>query len=129
MILEELLKSKKTMNFIIFVIAQLSFWYPGLAKVIPGILFRSWNSLLILSVVFLIGLFLVNKRIPNLVTMMLAILEGWNFMSTYINNGEMNIVSLSRKMAIFLLIDFFADEFESLVSVIMIIFEIMIYYN
>ena len=129
MILEEALKSKKLTNCIIFVIAQLSFWYPGLAKVIPGILFRTWNALLMLSVVFLIGLYLINKRIPNIVTMMLFILEGWTYLSTYINNGEINIVSLSRKMAIFLLVDFFSDEFESIVSIIMIVFEIMIYYN
>lgn len=123
------LHSKKIEAFILFVIIQLSIWYTGLADIIPGFLFVSWNKLQLCATIFMIGLFIINRRMPSIISWLIVGIEAWALFSTWINGGDVDILSKSKIVCLVLAVDFFSEDLRMLISVFMIIFEFMIYYN
>ncbi len=114
---------------VIFILAQLSIWYGGLANLLPTLIFTKWNSLQLLGTMFLLGMLYIYRKIPNINSLLLIIMQMCQAFSTYLNNGYIDIVALSRFTCLILLLDLFSDNFELLINPFMIIFEIMTYYN
>lgn len=113
----------------IFVLAQLSIWYGGMADIVPGSLLSIWNNMQVVGGFVLIGMFYLYRKTPNIITIILILMQLCQTFSTYINDGMLEIVGLSRFICLILLFDFFSEDFDLLVNPFMIIFEFMTYYN
>lgn len=109
--------------------AQLSMWYGGLADLISGTLLSSWNALQQCATIGVILLFLLSKRLPNILSIVLISFKLWLCFVTWYNNREIEITYVTRFVCLILLVDYFSKNATTLVSTIMFIFEIMVYYN
>lgn len=116
--------------FCIFVMAQLSMWYGGVADFVSGTLLSSWNILQQCATIGVIFLFLLRKRMPNVLSIVLITARLWLCFVTWFNDREIEIAYVTRFVCLILLIDYFSKKNAiTLVSTIMFIFEIMVYYN
>ena len=113
----------------IFVAAQLSMWYGGLADLISDTLLSSWNVLQQWATVGVILLFLLSKRLPNILSIVLILARLWLCFVTWFNGREIEITYVTRFVCLILLVDYFSKNAIALVSAIMPIFEFMVYYN
>lgn len=113
----------------IFALAQLSIWYGGLATLLPGSIVNKWNYVQMVGCLLMMGLFYIYRKTPNIITVILILMQLLQAFSTYNNNGMIEFVNLSRFMGIILLFDFFSKDFDLLINPFMVIFEFMTYYN
>lgn len=109
--------------------AQLSMWYGGLADLIPGTLLSSWNTLQQCATIGVILLFLLSKRLPNILSIVLILARLWLCFVTWFNDREIETTYVTRFVCLILLVDYFSKNATTLVSTIMLVFEIMVYYN
>ena len=105
------------------------FGYGGLADLIPSMLLSYWNFLQQCSTIGMILLFLLGKRLPNILSILLIVARLWLCFVTWFNDGRMDIPYVTRFICLILLIDYFSKDGIILISTIMLIFEIMVYYN
>ncbi len=118
--------------FLIFLIAQLSLWYGGLADIIPGFLLSNWNLLCIGSFAAMLLFVLVKKRKLSVFTMLMLIMQGYICLVTYVNGQNISVstlLSVAKYMCLPLLFEIWQNKKEYILKVYMFIFEVMIFYN
>jgi len=87
-------------------------------------------SLLILAAMF-VRRFVREKKLPSSVTWALGFLEGWICLNTFLRRGDyVEVFSIAVSvMAITLLVDFYADRMQELLTSLMLNYEWMVYAN
>lgn len=124
------LSKRKLYSWIVFLaLLQSGIWYGGLANLIPTSLLTQWNRITLVFSVVLIILCITKKRYINTVTVLLILYKVLFLFSTYINGRPLEIVEFSRYLCIILAFEYFEDEMDVIISPVMLIFEILIYYN
>ena len=124
------LSEKYIKNYIfIFTIAQLAMWYGGLANLIPNTLVGKWNLMQVASISVLIITFIGKRKVPNSFTLIFIISRLALAISTIINANIVDMTPMFRMIALVLLVDLYSNSIDNLASPIMLIFEIMVYYN
>lgn len=103
-------------------------WYGGLADIIPVALLNYWNLIQMGVTIVELILCAANKRISS-VALMLIFYKVSLLFSTLLNGRPVDTVEFSRYLGLILFIELFRDDLKTIISVMMLIFEIMIYYN
>lgn len=116
-------------NIIVFLILQLSLWHGGLAKILPLFMIELWNPLQMMSTLWIIILFIIKNRMPNKVSAILIGMKLFVSAVAILNMHIVDIVELCRYIALILAIDYFTEYFIQLVKVLMLIFEVLVYFN
>lgn len=114
---------------VILVVLQSGLWYGGLADLIPEVLLNQWNRLSLVFSIVLVILCFTRKRYINTATMLLILYKLTFILSTYINGRPVELTDFTRFMCVVLAMEYFEEELDSLISVLMLICELMIYYN
>lgn len=124
------LSRKGIFNFIVMLaLLQSGLWYGGLADLIPVGLLNQWNRLSLLFTMVLVVLCFAKKRHINYATVLLVLYKFVLIFSTYLNGRTVELTDFTRFMCVVLAMEYFEDELDNLISVLMVIFEIMLYYN
>lgn len=116
-------------QIIIYVSLQLCVWYGGIEDFIPLSLVKKWN-LLQMAITFVYAFLVIvkNKRISKgIVT--IIFFKIWILFSSYLNGREIDITSFTRIIGFAFIIEYFYKEMPQIIKALMLIFEIMIYYN
>ena len=113
---------------ILFIAVQLCIWYGGLADLIPIGLLNYWNMIQI-GITVGAGFFCILKRRISSITAVLILYKATLLFSTILNGREVDIVEFSRYFGLIFLIELFAKDTDVLINIMMLIFEVMIYYN
>lgn len=129
MINSQISKTKIESLIVIFILIQSSIWYDGLVNIVPNALFQRWNSLQIGLTIIMLVLCITRKQIIYKVTVFIIIARLFLAFSTYCNGREFSLVVLCRLVCIMLAFEYFEDRFKEIISILMIVFEVMIYYN
>lgn len=116
-------------QIIIFVSLQLCIWYGGMEDFIPLSLVKRWNSLqIIVTLMYFLLIFVKIKKISKgLVT--IIFFKMWLLFSSYINGREIDITNFTKIIGFVFVIEYFYKEMPKIIRALMLIFEIMIYYN
>lgn len=122
-------KRKLCSAIVMLALLQSGLWYGGLADLIPVGLLNQWNRISLIFTIILIILCVIRKRKINTVTCLLVLYKLIFIVSTYLNDRTIEITEFTRFMCIVLAMEYFEDEMDNLISVLMLIFELMVYYN
>lgn len=122
-------KRKLYSAIVILALLQSGLWYGGLADLIPVALLNQWNRISLIFTIILIVLCVTKKRRVNTVTCLLVLYKLIFIVSTCVNGRNVEITEFTRFMCIVLAMEYFEDEMDNLISVLMLIFELMVYYN
>ena len=125
----EVSKKKIYTSIVLLVLLQSGLWYGGLADLIPTVLLNQWNKISCIFMVVLIVLCIAKKRYINIATLLLILYKVFLLYSTFCNGRSIDMIDFCRFMCIVLAIEYFEDDIPELISALMIIFEVMIYYN
>ena len=121
--------NKITEYIFIFLIAQLAMWYGGLANLIPNSLLAYWNFLQLMSIVLELFMFIVKRKRLNGFTVVFLFTRAIISISTWFNGNLVQWYTLSRMVSLVLLVNLYSDDLYKIASPLMLIFEIMVYYN
>lgn len=116
-------------NIVVFLILQLSLWHGGLAEILPISMIELWNPLQMMSMLWLIIIFIIKNRIPNKISGVLIGMKLFVSFVAILNMHIVDIVELCRYIALILAIDYFTEYFNQLIKVFMLIFEFIVYFN
>ena len=125
----EVSKKKIYSSIVLLALLQSGLWYGGLADLIPTVLLNQWNKISCIFMVVLIVLCIAKKRYINIATLLLILYKVFLLYSTFCNGRSIDMIDFCRFMSIVLAIEYFEDDIPELISALMIIFEVMIYYN
>ena len=121
---------RKLSSFIaLLAFLQAGLWYGGLADLIPVALLNQWNRLTLIFSVILAFLCIARKREINIATTLIVLFKVILILSTYINGRTVDEVEFTRFLCIVLSLEYFEDELDSIVTVLMLVCELMVYYN
>ena len=121
---------RKLSSFIaLLAFLQVGLWYGGLADLIPVALLNQWNRLTLIFSVILAFLCIARKREINIATTLIVLFKVILILSTYINGRTVDEVEFTRFLCIVLSLEYFEDELDSIVTVLMLVCELMVYYN
>lgn len=122
-------KEQVILKIFIFCILQLSIWHGGLAEIIPSVLLSTWNIFQMIAVFVLVIFFIINNRIPNKISILLLFMKLFSLTIAIFNRHGIDLVETCRYVGIILSIDYFFEDFTQLIKSLMLIFEILVYYN
>ena len=121
---------RKLSSFIaLLAFLQAGLWYGGLADLIPVALLNQWNRLTLIFSVILVFLCIARKREINVATTVIVLFKFIFILSTYINGRTVDEVEFTRFLCIVLSLEYFEDELDSIITVLMLVCELMVYYN
>lgn len=124
------LSKKKISSFIVILaLLQSGLWYGGLADLIPKALLNQWNRLSLIFAVVLAVLCFIKKNRFNTATALIILYRLIFILSTYINGRSVELTEFTRFMCVVLGMEYFEDELDNLISALMLICELMVYYN
>lgn len=129
MIKTEISKSRIESLVVLFILIQASVWYDGLINILPDFIFRRWNMIQIALTLLMMVLCFTRKKSIYKITALIIISRLLITFSTYCNGREVSLVGLCKLICIMLAFEYFEGRFEELISIWMIVFEVMIYYN
>ena len=125
----EVSKKKIYSSIVLIALLQSGIWYGGLEELIPTALLNHWNKISCIFMVVLTLLCIVIKRYINIATLILILYKVFLLYSTFYNGRSVDMIDFYRFMCIILAIEYFEDDIPELISALMLIFEVMIYYN
>lgn len=125
----EVSKKKIYSSIVLLALLQSGLWYGGLADLIPTVLLNQWNKISCIFMVVLIVLCIAKKRYINIATLLLILYKVFLLYSTFCNGRSIDMIDFYRFMCIVLAIEYYEDDIPELISALMMIFEVMIYYN
>lgn len=125
----EVSKKKIYSSIVLLALLQSGLWYGGLADLIPKVLLNQWNKISCAFMIVLVILFITKKRYINIATLLLILYKCFLLYSTFCNGRTIDMIDFYRFMCIVLAIEYFENHIPELISALMIIFEVMIYYN
>jgi len=119
------------MKFLIFFLMLPHLKPPSFAYLWPtvGAIFNAGRFVSVLVMIFL---YLLKNKLPSKPVWVLAALQGWRLVVTFLRaqeNIQDALVIVAPILAVALLIDFFSDRAKELLSGLMLNMEIMIYAN
>ena len=113
----------------ILILTQMSIWYAGIADFIPAILLTNWNKIQLGLTVAILIVYFSTKRYINSASVCFFLWKCVLVFSTFKNGYEISIFGMSKLLCLLLVLEFFENDMETFIKVMMIIFEVMIYYN
>lgn len=122
-------KSETLVKIVAFFVLQLSFWHNGIADFISFGLLQWWNILQMGATLLVVIMFVLMKRVPSGVTVLLIAVKLLTTFSAIMNGVIIDVTELSRYIAIVLIIDYYSIYLDQLIRPLMFIFEFMVYYN